>query len=186
MSTDDVRANFIDAVELFHSRVSATPNDAWSSPSPCEGWTARDVVAHVVTNLRALRACAAGDDFLSHFGKPVEGDIAAAWVEQHAAASSVADRLATVESITLGGNSVAPEMLIDALTRDLVIHTWDLARAVGGDERLPDALVAVATESLQAAGPEMRAPGLYGEAIHPPTEATPQAKLLALSGRDPN
>ncbi|HME46597.1 maleylpyruvate isomerase N-terminal domain-containing protein [Mycobacterium sp.] len=39
------RASFLGAVELFDSRVAAVSSDAWSSPSPCEGWTARDVVA---------------------------------------------------------------------------------------------------------------------------------------------
>jgi uncharacterized protein (TIGR03083 family) len=70
---DAQRPNFPGAVELLDNRVSATPSDAWSLPSPCEGWTARDVVAHVVTNLKALQACAAGDDFLTHFASRWRG-----------------------------------------------------------------------------------------------------------------
>ena len=31
----------------FATAVAAVPDDRWSSPSPCEGWTARDVVEHV-------------------------------------------------------------------------------------------------------------------------------------------
>src|SRR3954464_11064568 len=31
----------------FTDRVRAVPADAWDSPSPCEGWTARDVVGHL-------------------------------------------------------------------------------------------------------------------------------------------
>lgn len=143
-------------------------------------------MAHVVTNLKALQAGAAGEDFLTHFGKPVEGDIAAAWAEEHAGAGSLVDRLSTMKSITVAGNSVPSASLLDALTRDLVIHTWDLARAVGVDEQLPADLVAVATASLEAAGPEIHAPGLYGEALPAPSEATPQAKLLAMSGRKPD
>jgi hypothetical protein len=32
----------------FEALIIATPPERWSSPSPCEGWTAADVVAHVV------------------------------------------------------------------------------------------------------------------------------------------
>src|SRR3954465_6978583 len=31
----------------FTGRVRAIPADAWDNPSPCEGWTARDVVRHL-------------------------------------------------------------------------------------------------------------------------------------------
>ena len=33
---------------IFADRVRAVPDDAWSRPSPCDGWTARDVVGHMV------------------------------------------------------------------------------------------------------------------------------------------
>src|SRR5438045_3344152 len=33
----------------FADKVAAVPDDKWNSPSPCEGWTARDVVNHVVS-----------------------------------------------------------------------------------------------------------------------------------------
>src|SRR3954465_2260093 len=31
----------------FSDRVRAVPAGAWDNPSPCEGWTARDVVRHL-------------------------------------------------------------------------------------------------------------------------------------------
>ena len=36
------------AASLFTDLVEAVPADAWDRPSPCEGWAARDVLAHVV------------------------------------------------------------------------------------------------------------------------------------------
>src|SRR5438105_2165926 len=33
----------------FADKIAAVPDDAWSNPSPCPGWTARDVVGHVVS-----------------------------------------------------------------------------------------------------------------------------------------
>ena len=180
------RARFLGAVELFDSRVAAVPSDAWSSPSPCEGWTARDVVAHVVTNLRALRAAVAGGDFFAVFGQAVEGNIVSAWSEQRSGASPLVERAETVELMNVGGNPVSPEMMLDALMRDLVVHTWDVARAVGGDERLPADLVAAATAAMASVGPELRGPGLYGAEVAAPPGASALASLLALSGRNPD
>ena len=34
--------------EAFETLIAGTPPEYWSRPSPCEGWLARDVVAHVV------------------------------------------------------------------------------------------------------------------------------------------
>src|SRR5688500_11906615 len=31
----------------FTDRVRSVPADAWDNPSPCDGWTARDVVGHL-------------------------------------------------------------------------------------------------------------------------------------------
>lgn len=34
--------------------IDAVPPDGWDAPSPCEGWTARDLVAHLVETQREL------------------------------------------------------------------------------------------------------------------------------------
>ena len=36
-------------VNDFDRRVQAVSADGWSSPAPCDGWTARDVVVHILT-----------------------------------------------------------------------------------------------------------------------------------------
>lgn len=107
----------------------------------------------------------------------------AAWAE----VSSMADRLVALatehESILVRGNAMPPELLLDALMRDLVIHTWDLACAVGGDQHLPANMVAAATAAMATVGPEMRGPGRYGPELPTPPDADAQTRLLALSGR---
>ena len=34
--------------ESMTERIEAVPEDAWANPTPCQGWTARDLVAHLV------------------------------------------------------------------------------------------------------------------------------------------
>ncbi|HMQ25825.1 MAG TPA: maleylpyruvate isomerase N-terminal domain-containing protein [Acidimicrobiales bacterium] len=34
--------------DAFTAKVAAVPDDGWDVPTPCEDWTARDLVGHVV------------------------------------------------------------------------------------------------------------------------------------------
>jgi uncharacterized protein (TIGR03086 family) len=183
--SDGSRDAFLRAVDLFDGRVRAAPATAWSSPSPCEGWTAQDVLAHLVANLRALRVTIDGGDFFASFGQPVEGDTVDAWRQERAGATGLLENAAarSVEHVVVGGNPVPLAAIVDGLMRDLVIHTWDLARAVGGDEHLPDDLVAEATEAMKMVTEASRGPGLYGHEVPAPPGADAQTTLLALSGR---
>ena len=46
--------NFTKALYGMDAVVRRVPEDRWDAPSPCEGWSARDVVAHQVGVLRGL------------------------------------------------------------------------------------------------------------------------------------
>ena len=43
----DIAERYERVTSQFTERVRAVPEDAWDNPSPCEGWTARDVVGHL-------------------------------------------------------------------------------------------------------------------------------------------
>lgn len=183
-TSDPSRSWFLRSLELFDERVEATPPDRWSDPSPCEGWTARDVVAHAAGNLRALRGILGGDAAAA-FGQPVEGDIIAAWGDARDGAAQALAAAATgaSETVVVRERTMPLASLLDSLMRDLVIHSWDLARAVGGDARIPDDLVTAATTAMAAVTDRQRVPGLYGAIVDVPSEADAQTRLLALSGR---
>ena len=40
----DIAERYARVTTRFTDRVRAVPAGAWDNPSPCEGWTARDVV----------------------------------------------------------------------------------------------------------------------------------------------
>jgi len=65
----------------------------------------------------------------------------------------------------------------------LVVHGWDLAHAVGLDERIPDDDVARVQAGADAFGDAMRGPQAFGPALDPPPGADAQARLLAFLGR---
>lgn len=68
---------------------------------------------------------------------------------------------------------------------DLLVHGWDIARATGQDETLPDAEVARVYADVVELGDSLRAEGVCGPAVEVPADAPAQDRLLAFLGRTP-
>ena len=71
------------------------------------------------------------------------------------------------------------------MTGDIVIHTWDLARATGGDKRLDPGMVHAMLDGIQAMDEVMRSSGHYGQKVSVATTADEQTQLIAFMGRTP-
>jgi hypothetical protein len=71
------------------------------------------------------------------------------------------------------------------VTPDVLIHTWDLARATGLDERLDEHIAAQTLIGMQPMDEALRASGHYGPRVKESAEADIQARLLAFTGRQP-
>ena len=186
----EISERFARVAEGFTARVRAVPEDAWAQPAPCEGWTARDVVRHLVEWLP-------GPGFLlGTFGvetgriPSVEQDPAAAWAVVRDTIQRALDDpdVAGHEEDCGPPGRLSLEAAIDmTCTPDVLIHTWDLARATGLDERLDAHEVhhlLVAIESLPPAVDEaMRSSGQYGPRTAVAAGADEQDRLLAFMGR---
>jgi len=171
--------------EAFTRRVVSVPADAWDRPAPCAGWVARDVVGHLVEWLPAFFF----DTFdLDHPPVPsVEADPAAAWSVVDGTIQSALDDpavAARVRSTPMGDWTFA--QTIDTIcTPDVLIHTWDLARATGLDERLdPDEIHRFAS-AMEPMDEMLRASGQYGPRVPVSDEADEQTRVLAFLGRRP-
>ena len=66
---------------------------------------------------------------------------------------------------------------------DLVVHTWDFARATGQDQRLDPDAVRAAHAWLQTLGDGIRRPGGFAAPIEPPQGADEQTAFLCYTGR---
>jgi uncharacterized protein (TIGR03086 family) len=166
----------------FQARLSGASADGWASASPCPEWTARDVVVHVIDTHRRLRA-ALHDQSLVDPDPAV--DLKAEWMSAtQAIRSALADE--SLASETVGGpfGEQPFESLVGRLLcADTLIHTWDLARATGQDERLDGEAVKNALEFLTPLDEAIRRPGGFAPRLSPPPGADPQARLLAFAGR---
>ncbi len=78
------------------------------------------------------------------------------------------------------------ESLVSRLVcSDVLVHTWDLARATGQDERLDAPAAATAYELLQPLDATARVPGGFGARVPAPPGADAQTRLLTFCGRAP-
>lgn len=167
---------------LFTERVHGT--HSWDAPAPVEGWTARDVVRHLIEWLPALLTSGAGVE-LPH-GPSVDDDPVAAWQVHCDGVQAILDDPQT-EHRELSNPHIGRLPLATAIdqfyTSDVFMHTWDLARATGQDDRLDPAAVARAIEFLAPIDEAIRRPGGFGPRIEPPAGADAQTRLLNFGGR---
>ncbi len=70
-------------------------------------------------------------------------------------------------------------------TADVFMHTWDLARATGQDERLDPGFCAELLAGMEPLEEVIRSSGRYGPKVEVPGDADPQTKLPGFTGRDP-
>ncbi len=85
-----------------------------------------------------------------------------------------------------GATRLDTRKLIPSLTRDVLVHTWDLARAVGADDRLDPGWCELFYAGLPADPQALSASGMFSAPIAVHGEIDVQTKLLARLGRDPS
>jgi uncharacterized protein (TIGR03086 family) len=68
---------------------------------------------------------------------------------------------------------------------DVLVHTWDLARATGQDESLEPGEVAAMFEGMEPMDEAIRGTGMFGPRVPVADDADPQTKLIAFTGRQP-
>jgi uncharacterized protein (TIGR03086 family) len=169
----------------FGDRVDGVPAGAWDRPAPCEGWVARDVVGHLVDWISAFPLARVGVG--PPVGPPVSDDPAGAW---HALDDAIRAALAdpAVASRTMDtpmGEVTFEQAVATFCLPDILVHTWDLARATGLDERLDADEVHQLYEGIQPMDAVLRESGQYGPRVEVAGDADEQTRLIAFTGRHP-
>jgi len=167
--------------------VDAVERDQWDA-GVLPGRDVADLVAHLVTGQRRLSALLAGgstDDVPAGTEDVLAGDPLGAWEDAADAALTGLAQPGALDRVVQPADGPVPVAdHVAALTTELTVHAWDLARAVGGDTRLDAGLVDAGLAVLQRS-----APGTVPAAVGPPVDvagdAPPWLRLLAATGRRP-
>jgi uncharacterized protein (TIGR03086 family) len=158
----------------------------WDVPTPVPEWTARDVVRHLIEWFPAFLAD--GSAIRLPAGPAVDDDPAAAWQHQAESIQAILDDPAAGSVIFAHRHVPAcplPEAIDRFYTTDVFMHTWDLARATGQDDRLDDAECAVLLAGMEPLDDVLRASGQYGPRVPVSAGADATDRLVAFIGRDP-
>lgn len=180
---------FLQAGEVLEDVVAQVAADAWNDPSPCEGWSVRDVVGHVVQSTLKIAALVRHEPFLRDDEHPAgaAGDdpLAALRAACGPAREAVkhGDLSRTTEAMH-GQRTVASALAFPVA--DLAVHAWDIAHATGqGGLRLPPELLAhIVHTTDQVPDDVLRGPGRFGPARPVADRADDTTRLMAWLGRD--
>ncbi|GAA3473620.1 TIGR03086 family metal-binding protein [Nonomuraea roseola] len=181
--------------DAFERKVVAVRPDQWANPSPCEKWTARQVVRHIL-DMHAVMLRPLGRSLSP--APSVDEDPLAAFRAARADVEAILDdpALAGQECDTPSGRVTAEQHIDQVVSEDLPLHGWDLARATGQDDTIDPEDVERAWAAMKALPAELvekfRTPGafgpdveVFGPEVKAEEDASPQDKLLAFIGRDP-
>jgi uncharacterized protein (TIGR03086 family) len=155
--------------------------DLFDAPTPCAGWTVRDLIDHLLEWAPVLAAAgrkvpvtpgpATGDL------EPLYDDLVAAW----------SDPVAWQGTTRMGGPNEFPAAMIGGMVlAEVMLHGWDLARATGQDIGWDGELVDIVHREVAATADFGREMGVYGPAVPVPDTAPALVRTLGLAGRDPH
>ena len=164
--------------------VDAVPAEAWDAPSPCAGWSAADVLQHLIDTQRDFMLKAGAE--MPDPAPVVARGPADAWrTHAEATARNLADpRIGEAPHETPFGTSTVGAVLNDFYGFDMIVHRWDIARAAGLDARLTEAELEQIDTLAQGWGDQLYAEGICAPAVEVGPEATQEARVLARFGRD--
>lgn len=187
ITTRDTREIYARCSAGFTERVHAV-GDRWSDPTPLPAWNVRELVNHLVNEERWTPPLFAGsttDDVGDRFDGDLLGHDPVATADEAAAAALAAVRAeGAVEGVVhlSFGDHPGHEYAMQ-LAADHLVHTWDLARAVGADETLDEDAVAAVLDWFGGTEELYREMGVIGPRVAVPAGAGAKAELLGRFGR---
>jgi len=174
------------AVQHWVARVAEVRNSQWGAPTPCEQWSVRELVNHVVAEELWVVPLLSGKT-IQEVGSQFDGDVLGA-DPQGNARMAADDAMAMVEAVVPAGGRVQLSYgeedmgeYVRQLSADHLIHGWDLGVATGGDASMDPELVAEVGAWFFQREATYRSAGAVG----PRTSGSgdPAAELLAAFGR---
>lgn len=157
------------------NEVSAQIGDNWEATTPCDDWSVRELVDH------AMHWQGQGGSILGAGTAP--GDD---WSKIEPALSAALDDPTNLEGNADQMGGMPKQQAAGFVIGDLLVHSWDLARALGADDTLPADVVEATMMGLQRVPEQMlRGENMFGPQIDVADDASAQDKLLGFLGRQP-
>lgn len=174
--------------EAITALIAGMTPDQLDNPTPCNDWSTRDLLNHVVGGAHMFAAAFSGQPPAGGHDGPVDllgDDPAAAWqgaVDAFIAGVNSPGALDNIVPMPWG--PTPGTVMYELLKFDVLVHAWDLARATGQSfdpsAELVDGTIEIARQLIS---PEFRASGAFGPELDAPAGASPIERLAAFTGR---
>jgi uncharacterized protein (TIGR03086 family) len=156
--------------------------------TPCDGWSVRELLNHIVGGNYWAAELAAGKS-IDDVGDRLDGDVlgddpAAAYrasAELAAAAFNAAGAMDAPCAVSYG--PVPGSVYCGHRVLDVAIHGWDLAKATGLDTTLDPELVDAVAAIIAPQMDMLVGSGMFGTTVEVANDADAQTRLLSLLGR---
>lgn len=185
---DDLIDHYVGALAFFGQAVELIEDEQWETATPCEDWNVRVLVNHVVLAEALVGPLLKRETTSS--ASSIDADLLgpnpmSAWRGTALQAISAVKTPGALEQVLdLDVGAVEAKQLIGFRISDNVVHSWDIRRAIGADETIPEGLAEYLLHFWLPSALEISKTGMYGKALEPPQGANAGVRLLALLGRD--
>ncbi|WP_077097084.1 TIGR03086 family metal-binding protein [Mycobacterium terramassiliense] len=163
--------------------VEAVGPDQLGRPTPCSEWSVQQLIDHLVGGADYLLAAATGVE-----PGPSAGALGTDYRDRVDRVLAALDSPGALERVCVSplGFDWPVSDAVAGTFMDVLIHTWDLARATGQDERLDVGLVEACVAMFLPEMPRRgREAGIIGPEVEVGEGASAQDRLLAAMGRAP-
>jgi uncharacterized protein (TIGR03086 family) len=170
--------------------LARVTDEQLNQPTPCEKLRLDELIAHVGMLAQAFTAAARKDfgpltDTPPSDGADIDDDWRTSYPQRlEELATAWKDHEAWQGMTRAGGVELPAEVMGSVALAEVVIHGWDVARAVGTSFECDAATTAACLAHLaqfDAAGTE----GMFAAAVPIPDDAPELDRVIAMSGRDP-
>ncbi|MFE6925605.1 TIGR03086 family metal-binding protein [Nocardia sp. NPDC057663] len=180
------------AAEPLSKLLRTITPDRLAAPTPCTEFDVRALLNHLLFWGPSLIGAARKEAITPPAA--AESDVDLTEGDWAAALDTQLDDLATTwrnpdawQGVThMGGPMPLPAPLVGGMVvGELIVHGWDLARALGATAQWDDGLLRYAYDETAATADQGRAMGIYGPEIPVAPDAPLLDRILGLTGRDP-
>lgn len=166
------------ASEWSNQKVAASA-DRLEASTPCDEWDVRTLLNHMLETQRYFLGSARGEDASPPSPTPPE------IISDDPVADFTTTRDDMLSAFAEPGVIEKTGPALGIAFADTLLHGWDLAQTTGDDATMPEGLPEAAYEMIHGRFTDDQRKGVFKPEIKVGDDASPQDRLLAYTGRNP-
>jgi uncharacterized protein (TIGR03086 family) len=184
----ETKALFYRALTQADGTMEELTTNDFSRPTPDTEWNIKTLANHMLNELSWVPDLIQGKT-IPEVGDKYDGDLIGDkpgenWLNASEKGREAVKEASLGDTAHLSYADVTVEDYIRQIAADLLIHSWDLAAALGIDRRLDQEAVEIVYADIIPEANKLQESGLYNPPLTVAPDADLQVKLLAIYGRD--